>query len=206
MARTLFDKIWDRHKVKTLDTGEDLVAIDRVFLHERTGSVALKSMLDSGRMPLRPKHVFCTMDHIVSIRSERNANDSRMPDGESFITATRQASKDAGINLIDVLSPEQGIVHVISPELGIVQPGMTLVCPDSHTCSQGALGALAWGIGSTDAEHAMVTGTLRVKRPKQMRISVEGEFRPIHNRQIRYGRRSANGDRVFRQHYSEHVH
>lgn len=178
MPKTLFDKIWAQHLVKTLETGEDLIAIDRVFLHERTGSVALKSMLDAGRKPLRPEHVFCTMDHIVSIKSERTANDSRMPDGEVFITATRAASKKAGINLIDVLSPEQGIIHVISPELGIVQPGMILVCPDSHTCSQGALGALAWGIGSTDAEHAMVTGTLRVKKPGQMRIIIDGNFRP----------------------------
>ena len=115
--KTLFDKIWEQHQIKTLDTGEDLIAIDRVFLHERTGSVALKSMLEAGRKPLRPEHVFCTMDHIVSIQSERGADDSRMPDGKNFITATRDASKDAGINLIDVLSPEQGIVHVISPEL-----------------------------------------------------------------------------------------
>ena len=178
MTKTLFDKIWDQHRVKTLETGEELIAIDRVFLHERTGSVALKSMLDAGRKPLRPEHVFCTMDHIVSTKPGREENDSRMPDGKNFITATREASKDAGINLIDVLSPQQGIVHVISPEMGIVQPGMTLVCPDSHTCSQGALGALAWGIGSTDAEHAMVTGTLRVKKPGQMRIIVEGDFNP----------------------------
>jgi len=112
----------------------------------------------------------------VSFSENRGAVESRMPGGETFITTTRTASQRAGVQLIDVLSPEQGIVHVISPELGIVQPGMTLVCPDSHTCSQGALGALAWGIGSTDAEHAMVTGTLRVKKPKQMRISVQGKF------------------------------
>ena len=173
---TLFDKLWQSHHVKTLASGEDLIAIDRVFLHERTGSVALKSMLDTGYHPHRPEHVFCTMDHIVSIDADRRANDARMDGGEAFITATREAAHKTGINLIDVLSPEQGIVHVISPELGIAQPGMTLVCPDSHTCSQGALGALAWGIGSTDAEHAMVTGTLRVNKPKQMRITVDGEL------------------------------
>ena len=178
MALTLFDKIWDQHRVMSLGGGEDLIAIDRVFLHERTGSVALKSMLGSGRVPLRPEHVFCTMDHIVSINEDRGPDDSRMPDGQEFIKATRAAAKQSRIQLIDVLSPDQGIVHVISPELGIVQPGMTLVCPDSHTCSQGALGALAWGIGSTDAEHALVTGTLRVKKPPQMRIRVDGQFRP----------------------------
>ena len=157
-----------------LGDGEDLIAIDRVFLHERTGSVALESIVQSGRAPHTPKHVFVTMDHIVSNKSGRHKDEARMPGGDVFITATREAAKKTGINLIDVLDADQGIVHVISPELGIAQPGLTLVCPDSHTCSQGALGALAWGIGSTDAEHAIVTGTLRVKKPPQMRITVNG--------------------------------
>lgn len=159
-----------------LESGEDLIAIDRVFLHERTGSVALESIVQSGRKPRAPKTVFVTMDHIVSNKADRRKDDARTPGGDVFITATREAAKTTGINLIDVLDADQGIVHVISPELGIAQPGLTLVCPDSHTCSQGALGALAWGIGSTDAEHAIVTGTLRVKKPPQMRITVKGEL------------------------------
>lgn len=176
MPHTLFDKIWDTHTAKDLGSGEYLIAIDRVFLHERTGSVALLSLEEAGYSPLRPESVFCTMDHIVSNRENRTGDEPRMPGGEDFIKATREAARRAGIDLIDVLSEDQGIVHVISPELGIVQPGYTLVCPDSHTCSQGALGALAWGIGSTDAEHAMATGTLRVKKPPQMRITVEGNL------------------------------
>lgn len=178
MAKTLFDKLWDSHRIKSLDNGEDLIAIDRVFLHERTGSVALMSLLDAGRHPRNPAHVFCTIDHIVSTQSDRGENSSRTPDGGVFITATRAAAKATGINLIDVLDADQGIVHVISPELGIAQPGLTLVCPDSHTCSQGALGALAWGIGSTDAEHAIVTGGLRVKKPPQMLIDITGRLMP----------------------------
>ena len=174
MTRTLFDKLWDSHRVMTLESGEDLIAIDRVFLHERTGSVALESIVESGRKPRSPEHVFVTMDHIVSNKADRYGDDARTPGGDVFITATREAARKTGITLIDVLDEDQGIVHVISPELGIAQPGLTLVCPDSHTCSQGALGALAWGIGSTDAEHAIVTGTLRVKKPPQMRITVEG--------------------------------
>jgi len=176
MARTLFDILWDSHRIKTLDSGEDLIAIDRVFLHERTGSVALTSILDAGHKPRRPDTVFCTMDHIVSNAGDRGQDAARTPEGDVFIKATRTAAHEAGINLIDVLDADQGIVHVISPELGIAQPGLTLVCPDSHTCSQGALGALAWGIGSTDSEHAMVTGTLRVKKPPQMRITVTGRL------------------------------
>ena len=177
MPRTLFDKLWDTHYIQTLESGESLVAIDRVFLHERTGGVALESIVQSGRVARAPKNVFCTVDHIVSTKDGRGEDDSRMPGGDVFITATRQASKVTGINLIDVLDADQGIVHVISPELGIAQPGLTLVCPDSHTCSQGALGALAWGIGSTDAEHAIVTGTLRVKKPPQMRITINGKLK-----------------------------
>ena len=176
MTQTLFDKLWSSHEIKILKSGESLVAIDRVFLHERTGSVALKSIVQSGRKLRNSRSVFCTVDHIVSNENERGETDSRMPGGDVFITATREASKVTGINLIDVLDKDQGIVHVISPELGIAQPGLTLVCPDSHTCSQGALGALAWGIGSTDAEHAMVTGTLRVKKPSQMRINITGSL------------------------------
>lgn len=174
MNNTLFDILWDSHRVMTLESGEDLIAIDRVFLHERTGSVALESIVESGRQPRDPKSVFATMDHIVSNKADRGGDDARTPGGDVFITATREAAKKTGINLIDVLDSDQGIVHVISPELGIAQPGLTLVCPDSHTCSQGALGALAWGIGSTDAEHAIVTGTMRVKKPPQMRITVNG--------------------------------
>jgi 3-isopropylmalate/(R)-2-methylmalate dehydratase large subunit len=178
MPSTVFDKIWATHHVTDLPGGESLIAIDRTFLHERTGSVALESMQAAGRAPRRPDTVFVTMDHIVSTQPGRGADDARTPGGDVFITATRAAAKAAGINLIDVLSPDQGIVHVISPELGIAQPGLTLVCPDSHTCSQGALGALAWGIGSTDAEHAMVTGTLRLSKPAQMRIRIDGQLSP----------------------------
>lgn len=176
MAQTLFDKLWAAHCIQSLAGGEDLIAIDRVFLHERTGSVALMSLLESGYTPRRPAHVFCTMDHIVSTENDRTDSSARTPGGDVFIAATRAAAKSAGINLIDVLDAKQGIVHVISPELGIAQPGLTLVCPDSHTCSQGALGALAWGIGSTDAEHAIVTGCLRVKKPPQMRITLSGDL------------------------------
>ncbi len=174
---TLFDKIWSDHAVAELPSGETLIAVDRVFLHERTGSVALESMAEAGRAPRRPETVFVTMDHIVSTEADRSDTDARSPGGDVFITATRKAARAAGINLIDVLSPDQGIVHVISPELGIAQPGLTLVCPDSHTCTQGALGALAWGIGSTDAEHAMATGTMRLPKPAQMRITLDGRLR-----------------------------
>lgn len=97
-----------------------------------------------------------------------------MPGGETFITETRALAQAHGVTLIDTDDPRQGIVHVVAPELGLVMPGVSIVCPDSHTCSLGAFGALAWGIGSSEAEHAMATGTLRLKKPPQMRVWVQG--------------------------------
>lgn len=175
--RSLFEKLWQSHLVQELEGGAALLAIDRIFLHERTGSVALKSLDEAGRKVADPSRVFCTMDHIVDTYAGRG-DETRMPGGSAFILETRAAARAAGIHLFDVRDPLQGIVHVISPELGIVLPGATVVCPDSHTCTQGALGALAWGIGSTEAEHALATGTLRVNRPKTMRVRFEGE-RPV---------------------------
>lgn len=175
-ARTLFAKLWDTHRVASLGAGEDLVAIDRVFLHERTGAVALRSLAAKGRGVGDPARVFAVTDHIVDTLPGRTG--TRVPGGDAFLTATREATRAAGIRLFDVDDPDQGIVHVISPELAIVLPGATLVCPDSHTCSQGALGALAWGIGSTDAAHAMATGTLRMKRPRTMRVTFDGALSP----------------------------
>ena len=173
MAKTLFEKIWDRHLVEDLGGGTGLVLIDRVLLHERTGGVALESLAAAARPVASPAQVFATMDHVVDTLPGRTDR-TIMPTGTAFITATREAAKAAGITLFDLGDPRQGIVHVISPEQAIVLPGLTLVCPDSHTCSQGALGALAWGIGSSEAEHALATTTLRVTRPKTMRITIDG--------------------------------
>jgi 3-isopropylmalate/(R)-2-methylmalate dehydratase large subunit len=174
---TLFDKLWRQHVVAELPGGAALIAIDRIFLHERTGSIALKSLGERGRSIVDPARVFCTMDHIVDTFPGRG-DATRMPGGTAFIVETRAAARESGIHLFDVRDPDQGIVHVISPELGIVLPGATVVCPDSHTCTQGAMGALAWGIGSTEAEHALATGTLRVTRPRTMRIRFEGRLAP----------------------------
>ncbi|MFC5371261.1 3-isopropylmalate dehydratase large subunit [Brevundimonas faecalis] len=177
MSRTLFDKIWDRHLVSDIDARTGLLLVDRVLLHERTGGVALKSVLSAGRTVFAPKQAFAVMDHIVDTRPGRT-DQTLMPTGADFIRTTRQAATEAGIRLFDLGDPNQGIVHVMSPELGIVLPGLTLVCPDSHTCSQGALGALAWGIGSTQAEHALATSTLRVEKPRAMRVTIDGRLSP----------------------------
>jgi 3-isopropylmalate/(R)-2-methylmalate dehydratase large subunit len=172
---TLFDKLWTQHLVRDLGRGIGLLAIDRIFLHERTGSIALKSLRQSDRGVADPTRVFCTMDHIVDTLPGRG-DETRVPGGKAFIVETRAAAREAGIRVFDVRDRDQGIVHVISPELGIVLPGATVVCPDSHTCTQGAMGALAWGIGSTEAGHALATGTLRVSRPRTMRVTFEGRL------------------------------
>ena len=177
MGLTLFDKLWQEHLGEQLPDGTDLIYIDRVFLHERTGSIALSSLADAGRSVFCPEQVFCCMDHIVDTYPDRS-DDTTMPSGRDFIVATREGARAAGLTLFDLDDPRQGIVHVVSPEQGIAQPGLTLVCPDSHTCTQGALGALAWGIGSSEAEHALVTKTLRVKRPRSMRVRFTGELQP----------------------------
>lgn len=172
MPATLFAKIWNEHLIAdTVDGG--LILVDRIFLHERTGGVALQSLAAAGRSVAAPEQVFATMDHIVETLPGRRA-DSDTAFGKSFIEVTRRATRAAGIRLFDIGDRYQGIVHVISPELGFVLPGLTLVCPDSHTGTQGALGALAWGIGSSEAEHALATQTLRVAKPQTMRILIDG--------------------------------
>ncbi|HEY1076991.1 MAG TPA: 3-isopropylmalate dehydratase large subunit [Fontimonas sp.] len=175
MSQTLFDKLWDTHRVTDLGDGSALILIDRIFLHERTGSVALESLAETGRPVRNTNAVFCTMDHIVDTTPGRN-DDTRMPSGGDFIRSTRAATRAAGIRLFDLGDPQQGIAHVVSPELGIALPGLTVVCPDSHTCTLGGLGALAWGIGSSEAEHALATQTLRVAKPRNMRIWCEGQL------------------------------
>jgi 3-isopropylmalate/(R)-2-methylmalate dehydratase large subunit len=172
---TLFEKIWSQHLVAPLGATEHLVLIDRIWLHERTGAVALRSLSEAGRRVLAPHHAFCVMDHIVDTRPGRG-DATVMPTGEAFITATREAARSAGLTLFDLKDERQGITHVISPEQGIVLPGLTLICPDSHTSTQGAFGALAWGVGSSEAEHALATSTLRVARPETMRITVKGRL------------------------------
>lgn len=177
MGRTLVDKLWERHRVADLGDGTDLLYIDRVLLHERTGSMALKGLREQGRVVRHPDRAFVCMDHIVDTRPGRG-DATLMPGGSAFIQETRAAAGEAGIRVFDIGDDRQGIVHVVSPEQGIALPGVTLVCPDSHTCTQGGLGALAWGIGSTEAAHALATQTLVVRRPKTMLVRFEGELPP----------------------------
>ncbi|MFM1571569.1 MAG: 3-isopropylmalate dehydratase large subunit [Porticoccaceae bacterium] len=177
MANTLFDKVWNDHVVMEQEDGSTLVHIDRIFLHERTGSAALASIESSGRKIKTPSHVFCTMDHIVDTFPGRT-DQTTMPGGSEFIKVTRDLSLKENITLFDLGDARQGISHVVSTEQGIALPGCTMICPDSHTCTLGGIGALATGVGSSECEHALVTETLRFTKPKQMRVIFMGEKQP----------------------------
>ena len=173
VGHTLFDKIWATHQITPATGGDPLIAIDRVMLHERTGAAALKAIAAAARALHDAARVFAVMDHIVDTRPGRT-DQTMMPGGQGFIDETHAQTQAFGITLFATGDSNQGITHVISPELGIVLPGLTLVAPDSHTCTQGAFGALAWGIGSSEAEHAMATGVLRLARPRTMRVNFTG--------------------------------
>lgn len=171
--RSIIEKIWDAHVVAELGDGQALVHVDRVFLHERTGPQALAGLAAAGHTVANPALVFGVIDHIVDTTPGRSDR-TRFTGGDAFITSFRDLARRAGVRLFDLDDPRQGIVHVISPEQGIALPGCTLVCPDSHTCTVGGIGALAWGIGSTEGEHAVATQTLVRRRPKTMRVEFRG--------------------------------
>ncbi len=175
MAKTLFDKIWDGHRVTDLDDGTSLIYVDRVFLHERTGGVALTSLAESGRKIRNPAQVFATMDHILDTYPGRG-DATEVPGGETFIKTMRRTANDAGITLFDIGDSRHGITHLISAEQAITLPGLVVACPDSHTCTLGALGAIGWGIGTSNCEHALATETLRARKPKQLKVEFTGEL------------------------------
>ena len=175
MRRTLFDKLWASHCIETDADGESLLYIDRICLHERTGSIALLSLAERGQPIRRPKHAFCVMDHILDTRAGRG-DATPVPGGEAFIAATRSSAADFGLRTFDVQDPDQGISHLVSAEQGIALPGLALVCPDSHTCTLGALGALALGIGTSQAEHVLATSTLSLAKPRNLRVTVDGSL------------------------------
>ncbi len=171
---TLFDKIWDAHVVHDLGDDWALLHIDRQLLHDLSGPHSLQALLDRGLKPADVDLVFATADHAVSSAPGRTG--MTYPPGGRLWTALKGLAADAGVRLFDLGEDGQGIVHVMGPELGLVLPGLTLICGDSHTCTNGALGALAFGVGSTEGVHALATSTLRLRRPKQMRVKLEGRL------------------------------
>ena len=178
MARTLFDKLWDAHLVEADETGESLLYVDRLCMHERTGSIAMRSLIERGLDVRRPEHAYCVMDHTVDTKPGRSDR-TPAPGGEAFITSARGSARDLGLRLFDVQDQDQGISHLVSAEQGFALPGLSLVCPDSHTCTLGALGTLAIGVGASQVEHALATSCVRLPRPEGMRVTFDGVLAPM---------------------------
>lgn len=175
MAKTLFEKIWDKHVVKEIPDGPSVLYIDRHFIHEVTSPQAFKGLEKRGLQVFRPKQVVATADHNVPTLNQH------LPIKEELsriqVQTLTENCKKFGIDLYGLGHPYQGIVHVIGPELGVTQPGMTMVCGDSHTSTHGAFGAIAFGIGTSEVEMVLATQCLMQSKPKLMRINVDGELK-----------------------------
>ena len=174
MPKTLFEKIWDAHLVATRIDGRELIYIDRHVLHELHAPHAFESLDKQGRPVRRPDLTFSMQDHTVSTRPGRT--DTTNPDGAPFLRAMREGSRKNGIRVFDLGDPEQGISHVVAPEIGMVLPGATHAVPDSHASTVGGLGALAFGCGTTELAHILATQVMALKRPKSMRIRLDGKL------------------------------
>lgn len=176
MGKTAADKMWDKHVIRHNDDGTDLLYIDFHLLHEANTPAAFEGLRESGRTVRRPELTLGTEDHIVP--TTNILQDIRKTTASLQINHMRRNCDEFGIELLSLGNAQRGIVHVIGPEMGISQPGMTIVCPDSHTTTNGALGALAFGIGTSQVEHVLATQTLAMRPMKNMRVTVEGELRP----------------------------
>jgi 3-isopropylmalate/(R)-2-methylmalate dehydratase large subunit len=174
MGKTLFEKIWDRHVVKSIEGGPSVLYIDRHFIHEVTSPQAFQGLANRGLPVFRPRQVVATADHNVPTVNQH------LPIREELsrkqVDALVSNCAKNGIELYGLGHRYQGIVHVIGPELGITQPGMTIVCGDSHTSTHGAFGTIAFGIGTSEVEMVLATQCLMQSRPRLMRISVDGDL------------------------------
>ncbi len=172
MTKTLFEKIWDKHVIRTIDGGPSVLYIDKHFIHEVTSPQAFRGLEKRGQKVFRPKQIVATADHNVP------TVDQHLPIKDELsrlqVQQLIENCRNNDIELYGLGHPFQGIVHVIGPELGITQPGMTIVCGDSHTSTHGAFGTIAFGIGTSEVEMVMGTQCLLQAKPKLMRINIEG--------------------------------
>ena len=176
MAKTLFDKIWDSHVVSDLGNGFVLLHIDRILLHDLSGARALRESLENGYVPPHPNLIAATPDHAISTMPGRT--EETFAPGAPLLRDLRANAAKTGIRLFDIGKDGNGIVHVVGPEQGLTLPGTTLVCGDSHTCTHGGMGALAFGIGASELGHVLATQTLVQRKPKRMRVFFEGALAP----------------------------
>src|SRR5437773_979302 len=174
MSRTLFERVWDEHIVATPPGQPALLYVDLHLVHEVTSPQAFDGLRVAGRQVREPLRTIATVDH--NIPTEPRGTPIFDPIAKRQIEALQANCRKFGVRLFDMDSPEQGIVHVIGPELGFTQPGMIIVCGDSHTSTHGAFGALAFGIGTSEVEHVLATQCLPQRKPKTMLIHVSGRL------------------------------
>ncbi|MDR3261284.1 MAG: 3-isopropylmalate dehydratase large subunit [Tannerella sp.] len=172
MKKTLFEKIWEKHVVDTLADGTVQLYIDRLYCHEVTSPQAFAGLRARGLQPFRPQRITCMPDHnIPTLHQDRPIAD---PVSKKQVDTLAQNAVEFGVDYYGLLHPKNGIIHVVGPENGLTQPGMTLVCGDSHTSTHGAMGAIAFGIGTSEVEMTLASQCLLQRKPKTMRITIDG--------------------------------
>jgi 3-isopropylmalate/(R)-2-methylmalate dehydratase large subunit len=176
MGKTLFDKIWDKHVVTTVENGPTQLYIDRHYCHEVTSPQAFQGLRNRKLSVLRPANTFCMPDHnIPTLNQEQPIADAISRNQVETLTRNAQ---EFGLSLFGLGHPKNGVIHVVGPENGLTQPGMTIVCGDSHTSTHGAMGAIAFGIGTSEVEMVLASQCILQTKPKRMRINVEGTLNP----------------------------
>ena len=171
---TLFDKIWDAHVVTTVEDGPTQLYIDRLYCHEVTSPQAFAGLRERGIGVLRPEKVFCMPDHNTPTHDQDKEIED--PISKTQVDTLTQNAKDFGLTHYGMMHTKNGIIHVVGPERGLTLPGMTIVCGDSHTSTHGAMGAIAFGIGTSEVEMVLASQCILQSRPKTMRITVDGEL------------------------------
>jgi len=174
MGRNLFNKVWDLHKVGTLDSGLDQLFIGLHLIHEVTSPQAFAMLKERELKVLYPDRTFATVDHIVPTEDQARPFEDTL--AEKMMVALEENAKEHGITLYDLKSENQGIVHIIGPELGLTQPGMTIACGDSHTSTHGAFGSIAFGVGTSQIRDILATQTMAISRPKVRLIKIDGSL------------------------------
>lgn len=172
MGRSLFNKVWDLHKVRTLENGQDQLFIGLHLIHEVTSPQAFQMLKERGLGVMYPDRTFATVDHIVPTAAQSRPFTDKL--AEEMMKALEENTKEFGIDFFNLASGNQGIVHIIGPELGLTQPGMTIACGDSHTSTHGAFGTIGLGIGTSQIRDVLASQTMAISRPKVRKIQVDG--------------------------------
>jgi 3-isopropylmalate/(R)-2-methylmalate dehydratase large subunit len=176
MKKTLFEKIWERHVVDTLPDGTTQLYIDRLYCHEVTSPQAFAGLRERGLKPFRPERITCVPDHnIPTLNQDKPIQD---PVSRKQVEALEKNAADFGLAYYGLQDPRNGIIHVIGPENALTLPGMTIVCGDSHTSTHGAMGAIAFGIGTSEVEMTLAAQCIMQRKPMTMRITIDGRLRP----------------------------